>query len=491
MRTALVKALKQPNIVVVCLLSIALGFSLAANYFHHDPPTALAAKDVALSNWRTAFEDVADKVGPSVVYITRQKTVEVQDPFSNFPDFFNFRQFSFPKSQPQTQVQRASGSGFIIRADGYILTNSHVVADADKVTVRLYDGREFTGKVLLDPQTDLALVKIDAKDLPALQFANSDDVKVGQWAVAIGAPFRLKNTMTVGVVSAIRKEVENPYSKDDYDQLPYPEIIQTDASINPGNSGGPLVDLDGKVMGINGAIYSTSGGNIGIGFAIPANTAKFVMSQLIDKGKVVRGFLGVEMRDLSIGVSEKLGVKEGVLVTGVQPDSAAEKGGIQLKDVIVKINEKPIKSGAELRHAIEALAPGTAAKIVVVRNKAEKTITVKIGEYDNKGQSSDGSTSDEQIAKTGLTVQPLSDELRQTLGIDKDIEGVVVRKVEPGSPAENAGLAPKDVITEIDNDPITSVASFAKAVSKLKSGDTSIIVAQRGERSLIIEMTLD
>ena len=487
MRTALAKALKQPNIVVVCLLSIALGFSLAANYFHHDPPTAIAAKDVAMSNWRTAFEDVADKVGPSVVFITRQKTVSVQDPFSDFPSFWPF---SVPRnSQPQTQVEKASGSGFIVRADGYILTNSHVVADADKVTVRLFDGREFTGKVFLDPQTDLALVKIDAKNLPVLQFANSDDVKVGQWAVAIGAPFRLKNTMTVGVVSAIRKEVENPYSKDDYDQLPYPEIIQTDASINPGNSGGPLVDLDGKVMGINGAIFSTSGGNIGIGFAIPANTAKFVMSQLIDKGKVVRGYLGVEMRDLSIGVSDKLGVKEGVLVTGVQSGSAADNGGIQLKDVIVKVNDKPTKSGAELRHAIEALIPGTTAKVVVVRNKAEKTLTVKIGEY--KNQASGESASEEQVAKTGLTVQPLTDEVRQSLGIDKDIQGVVVRKVEPGSPAENAGLAPKDVITEIDNDPITSVASFAKAVSKLKSGDTSIVVAQRGDRSLIIEMTLD
>ncbi|MEN6357126.1 MAG: Do family serine endopeptidase [Armatimonadota bacterium] len=489
MRTAFSKALKQPNILVVCVLSVALGFSLAANYYHHSSAPAIAAtKDAAMSDWRTAFEDVADKVGPSVVYITREKTVEVRDPFAGFDNLFNLSPFSIPRQSQETQKQTqiASGSGIIVRSDGYILTNSHVVADADRVTVKLLDGREFKGKVFLDPRTDLALVKIDAKDLPAAQFADSDKVKVGQWAVAMGAPFKLRNTMTVGVVSAIRKEVEGANSQED---LPYPEIIQTDASINPGNSGGPLVDLDGKVMGINGAIYSTSGGNVGIGFAIPANTAKFVMAQLIEKGKVVRGYLGVSMKDLTSTLSEKLGAKDGVLVEDIQSDSPAAKGGIKVKDVITSVNGKRTNNAAELRHAVETIAPNTSVKVTVIREKAEKTLTVKVGEVPDKLDGA--STSDEDSVKTGLTVQPLTPEIASSIGVDKDIQGVVVRKVEPGTPAERAGFAVKDVITEIDDTPITSVASFAKAVSKLKNGDTSIVVVQRGERSVIIEMTMD
>jgi serine protease Do len=442
-----------------------------------------------MSDWRTAFEDVADKVGPSVVYITREKTVAVADPFAGMDNFFNFGPFSIPKpsQEAQKQIQVASGSGIIVRSDGYILTNSHVVADADRVTVKLLDGREFRGKVLLDPRTDLALVKIDAKDLPAVQFADSDKVKVGQWAVAMGAPFRLRNTLTVGVVSAIRKEVEGLNSKDD--DLPYPEIIQTDASINPGNSGGPLVDLDGKIMGINGAIYSTSGGNVGIGFAIPANTAKFVMAQLIEKGKVVRGYLGVSMKDLTPTLSGKLGVKDGVLVEDIQSDSPAAKGGIKVKDVITSVNGKPTRNAAELRHTVETIAPNTSVKVTVIREKSEKTLTVKVGEVPDK---LDGTlTSDEDSVKTGLTVQPLTPDIAASIGVDKDIKGVVVRKVEPGTPAERAGFAAKDVITEIDDTPIASVASFAKEVSKIKSGDTVIVVVQRGERSVIIEMTMD
>ncbi|MHB9038516.1 MAG: Do family serine endopeptidase [Armatimonadota bacterium] len=484
MRTAL---LKQPSLVVVCLLSIALGFSLAANYYHHAPVTAIAAqaKSAELSDWRTAFEDIAEKLGPSVVYITSEKTVEVNaGPFGGMEDFFNFGPFNGPRRAPETQkrTQTASGSGFIVRSDGYILTNNHVVAGADRVNVKLLDGREFKGKVLLDPRTDLALVKIDAKDLPTAQFADSDKVKVGQWSVAMGAPFGLRNTVTVGVVSAVRKEV------DPNDPLPYAEVIQTDASINPGNSGGPLVDLDGRVMGINGAIYSTSGGNVGIGFAIPANTAKFVMDQLIEKGKVVRGYLGVEMRDLTPTFSEKLGAKEGALVTSIQSGAAADKGGIKTKDVIVKVDGKPIRSGAELRHTVESIAPGTEIKVVVVRDKSQKTLTIKVGEAP---AGTEESATEEGTDKTGLTVQPLTPELAKEIGVDKDIQGVVVRKVEEGSAGDRAGLRPKDVITEIDNSPITSVATFSKAVSKLQSGDTAIIVAQRGERSVIIEMPID
>ncbi|MCE5200008.1 MAG: Do family serine endopeptidase [Armatimonadota bacterium] len=486
MRTALKQALKQPSLVIVALLSLALGFSLAANIYHHTPSPAIAAptKDTALSDWRTVFEDISDKLAPSVVYITTETTVEVSNPMSGLDDFFNFGPFGGPRNAPETrkQTKRASGSGVIVRSDGYILTNNHVVAGADKVTVRLADGRKFNGKVLTDPRTDLALVKIDAKDLPAAQLADSDKVKVGQWSVAIGSPFGLRNTLTVGVVSAVRKEV------DPEDPLPYPEVIQTDASINPGNSGGPLVNLDGRVIGINGAIYSTSGGNVGIGFAIPSNTAQFVMKQLIDKGKVVRGFLGVEMRDLTPSLGDKLGAKEGALVTSVVDDGAAAKAGLQVKDIIIKVDNQQISSGSELRHAVEKLAPGETVKMIVIRDKKEKTISVKLGEApsgNDSASSSDGSD------KTGMQVQPLTSDLAKQLGIGDGVQGVVVRKVDPGSAADHAGIQPKDVITEVDNTPVTSVATFSKAMSKLGSGDTALVVVQRGDRSVIVELQLD
>ncbi|MDH7601989.1 MAG: Do family serine endopeptidase [Armatimonadota bacterium] len=483
MKKTLLRHNQNLSLAIIIGLSIALGFSIAANLYHRSTPAAaVAASESPLpQGWQDAFVLVAEKLRPCIVHITSEKTVEVPS-FPWFDDFFWPFGGGRSRPEPEKRVQQATGSGVIVRSDGYILTNNHVVAGADRVTVKLADGREFTGKVLLDPYSDLALVKIDAKDLPAAQFGDSDKVKVGQWVAAIGNPFGLENTVTAGVVSAVR------HISSSEDPLPGAEVIQTDASINPGNSGGPLVDLQGRIIGINFTIYTTSGGNVGVGFAIPANIAKNVMTQLIEKGKVVRGYLGVIPRDLTPVLREKLGVQEGALVESVDKDTPAEKAGIKVMDVIVSVNGKPVKDSADLRRIVQSIAPGTKVKVVVVRDKTRKTLDVTISELPVKSASAGG---DKATDKIGLSVQPLTRELARQLGLDESVRGVLVRRVEPGSAADRAGIRRNDVIVEIDGNPVDSVASFTKAISKLKSGDTAIVVVQRGDRTQIITLRID
>lgn len=493
MRSGLKAMLRDHSQILVCVLSIALGFSLAANFYGNkmiSTANAAPTKVEALSDFRNVFESIADKMAPSVVNITSEKTVEASQA-PNFDDFFNFGPFGMPRPNApkgnDKKTEEATGTGVIVRSDGYILTNDHVVGGADHVTVKLSDGREFTGKVIRDSKTDLALVKIEAKDLPAAQFADSESVKIGEWALAMGNPFGFENTLTVGVVSGLRREFSVPDPDNPQGGTYYPDAIQTDASINPGNSGGPLVDIDGKIMGINSAIYSRSGGSMGIGFAIPANTAKMVMGQLIEHGKVVRGYLGLMPQNLNPVLSNKLGAKSGALVASVDKDSPAEKGGVEVKDVITKIDGKPIKDALDLRRVVQSIAPNKEVKIVLIRDKKEKTLTVKLGEAPTTEQSNGDTDTD----KVGLSVQPLTSDMTKQLGVDDNLKGVVVRKVEPGSPAYRAGIRPNDVILEIDDTPVTSIASFDKAKKQIKVGDTAIVVVQRGDRSVILEMRVE
>ncbi len=483
MRKKLLLQNQNLSLILIVVLSIALGFSLAANFYRRDVSvTAIAASENPIPQpWQEAFVLVAEKLRPCIVHIKSEKMVEVPR-FPWFDDFFWPFGGGRNRPEPEKRVQQATGSGVIVRSDGYILTNNHVVAGADRVTVKLADGREFTGKVLLDPYSDLALVKIDTKDLPAAQFGDSDKVKVGQWVAAIGNPFGLENTVTAGVVSAVR------HISSSEDPLPKAEVIQTDASINPGNSGGPLVDLQGRIIGINFAIYTTSGGSVGVGFAIPSNIAKNVMSQLIEKGKVVRGYLGVIPRDLTPVLKEKLGVQQGALVESVDKDTPAEKAGIKVMDVIVSVDGKAVNNSADLRRIVQNIAPGTKVKVVVVRDKTRKTLDVTIGELPVEGGTAgDGSAAD----KIGLSVQPLTPEIARQLGLDESVKGVVVRKVEPGSAADRAGIRRNDVIVEIDGTPITSVASFTSSINKLKSGDTALVVVQRGDRTQVVTLRID
>jgi|LSQX01.1.fsa_nt_gb serine protease Do len=477
--------MKNPSLVLVCILSLALGFSLAA-HFYNTGGTAIAAppKDLTTSNWRTAFADIADKLAPSVVFITSEKDVTYQaiDPFEGFG--FGWPFGNQPRRAPKTekQTQKATGTGFVVRSDGYILTNNHVVAGADRVTVKLADGRDFKGKVFLDPRTDLALIKIEAGNLPAVSFADSDKVQVGEWAIAIGNPFGLRNTVTVGVVSALRREADSSADNG----LDYPEAIQTDAAINPGNSGGPLVDVDGKVIGINFMIYSSTRQSAGIGFAIPANSAKFVMDQLITKGKVVRGYLGLMPVDLSPVKAQVYGANKGALVESVEPDSPAAKAGIQVADVITKIDGKTVDTALDLRRLTQAVSPGSSVTLTVVRDKAEKTISVKLGEAPSGAETAKGETG----GKLGLSVENLNEQKARSLGIPKTT-GVVVSAVEQGGAADRAGIQAKDVITRVNNTTITNVASFNNAISKLKADDTAVMVIHRGGNSAIIEVPLE
>ncbi|MGI6295914.1 MAG: Do family serine endopeptidase [Armatimonadota bacterium] len=475
---------KNPSLLMVCILSLALGFSLASHYYQHVSSPAIAAppKDLSNANWRTAFADIADKIAPSVVFITSEKDVTYQsiDPFEGFGFGWPFGE---PRQAPKTEkrTQKATGSGFVVRSDGYILTNNHVVAGADRVTVKLSDGRDFKGKVFLDPRTDLALVKIEATNLPAVTFADSDKVQVGEWAIAIGNPFGWRNTVTVGVVSALRRE-SDPSA--DNGGLGYPEAIQTDAAINPGNSGGPLVDVDGKVIGVNFMIISSTRQSAGIGFAIPSNSAKFVMDQLITKGKVVRGYLGLVPVDLSPVKAEVYGTKKGALVESVEADSPADKAGIQVADIITQIDGKTVDTALDLRRVTQSLAPGSTIKLTVLRDKAEKVLTVKLGEAPSGLEEAKAETG----GKLGLSVDALTQQKARSLGLP-GTSGVVVTNVEPGSAADRAGIQKDDVISRIDNTVVKNVATYNAAIAKLKNA--AVMVIHRGGTTSIIEVPLD
>ncbi len=478
--------------LVMSILLLALGFSVALN-IQNNPLSRTASAQSASpklpSNFENLFADMAKNLSPAVVHITSEMNAPAVEADSgddnSMPMPFGFQ---MPPMQRQPQrPQQATGTGVIVRSDGYVLTNDHVVGGADRVTVRLSDGREFKGKVFRDPRTDLALVKIEAKDLPYAGFADSEKARVGQWVMAIGNPFGYDNTVTVGVISGLSREFSVPDPGSPMGGKFYPDAIQTDASINPGNSGGPLVDTDGKVIGITSAILSESGGNMGIGFAVPSRTCKFVMDQLITKGKVVRGFLGLMPSNLTPVLAQKLGAKDGALVQSVDPDSPADKGGIKVKDVITNIGGKDIRNAIDLRHTVETFAPNTDVKITVIREKQEKSLTVKLGQAPSGTEEPTANPAD----KVGMNVQPLTDDTAKSLNLPNNTKGVVVTSVAPGGAAQRAGIRQGDVITEIDDAAITGVASFSKAISKVKSGDTAILVVMRGNRSTIIELTLD
>jgi len=493
---------KRAALIVLVLVSMAAGALLYANYhgdtqaYAVDQATAARADGTSLLDIQNAFAAVAEKVGPAVVNITSEKKVEVsRSPFDDFfRDFPGFPGFPFPRSKGGDTVPRydmARGSGVIVRSDGYILTNDHVVGGADRVTVKLKDGREFKGTVLRDPRTDLALVKIDARNLPTAELADSDKVRVGQWAIALGNPYGLDHTLTVGVVSAVTREFTVPDPESPGNARYYPDAIQTDASINPGNSGGPLVDIFGRVIGINAAILSPSGGNIGVGFAIPSNTAKFVMDQLIEKGKVTRGYLGLMPADLTPVQKEKFGVKEGAVVQSVDEDTPAADAGIKPMDVITEFNGQKVKDALDLRRKVAATPPGTKVKVTVYRDRKPIDLTVKLGEAPDLAKGEKPSRERDGDTRIGLRVETVTPEIARDLELKEGTKGVVVRSVEAGSPADRAGIEVGDVILKVDQTPIKDVASFRAAIGKLKSGDTALLLVQTKGRTRIVEVTID
>lgn len=426
---------KQAFFIVIGLLSIA-------NSIHPKNINNTGANLLEQSS--LAFTHIADKAMPATVFIKvqiTQQTHEFANPFDMYGDDL-FRKFFGPQfqnpQQPQQQ-QVGGGSGFLISDDGYIVTNYHVIKDSSLITVILNDDREYTATVKgTDPRTDLALLKIEEKNLPYLSFGDSDKLRVGEWVVATGNPFGLEATLTVGVVSAKGRQ--------DVGIASYEDFIQTDAAINPGNSGGPLLNLQSEVVGVNTAIFSRSGGYMGIGLSIPSKMAEHVISQLKNDGGVKRAYLGIVLQPVDKELADALTLEkqEGILVSEVMKDSPAAKAGLENGDIIVQCNDKPIKNVNKFRNDIALMNPGSSIKLRILRNNKPMTLTATLGT-----QSEGEAISTETIQKIGLQIENLNSETVAKLGLPSDLEGVLISKVKPGSPAALAGIRPSFIITGV------------------------------------------
>jgi serine protease Do len=431
------------------------------------------------------FSALAEQVGSAVVNIQVEKTGNDKDvarQFEGHPFGMNpfgderFKDFFGKQMPPQERRQAGIGTGFIIDKNGYIITNNHVVEDADKIKVKLKDEREFDAKVIgRDPQTDLALIKIDAKgDLPVANLGRSADLKVGEWVVAVGSPFGLEQTVTAGIVSAKGRVIGSG---------PYDDFIQTDASINPGNSGGPLVNLNGEVVGINTAIIAHGQG---IGFAIPIDMATKIVAQLKDNGEVTRGWLGVNIQDLKGDLAEYYGAKnsEGVLVTDVVPGNPADKAGIKAKDVITAVNGEKVKTSRELTAKAATLPVGETTKITVLREGKEKTFDVKVAKRPQTVADA-GKPQVEKEGEFGLQVTDLTPEMAQRLNVKRE-GGVVVVGVRPDSKAYKAGVQQGDLILEVNRQSVTSTGELKQLLAKFKGGDAISLLVQRANSGMMV-----
>lgn len=449
----------------------------------------------ALKQFSEAFEEAANKVSSSVVSIFAEQVIEQQSPFG-FPDdslrdffgddFFK-RFFDIPDLKGEKRTVRSLGSGVIVSRDGYILTNNHVVENAQKLSVVIGDKKKYVAKVIgADARSDVAVIKINAKDLPAATLGNSDECKVGEWVIAVGNPFSLMHTVTAGIISA--------KGRSDVTQSTYQDFIQTDAAINPGNSGGALADLEGKVIGINSMIVTPSGGNVGIGFAIPINMAKQVMEALISKGKVTRGYLALGPQDVDEDLAKALKLKttEGCLVQDVAPGGAADKAGIRKGDFIIEFNGKKVKNSADLVNMVAGTLPGTSVKIVLIRDGQTKEVTAVVGERpeERPERPARPEKKQEQVNKRlGLSIQDLTPAIARQLGYQGD-SGALVIDVDAGSPAEDADLQRADLIKEVNRVEVKSVGDFNKALSSLKAGDTAALYVRRGQAFFFTTITI-
>ncbi|HID97645.1 MAG TPA: DegQ family serine endoprotease [Thermodesulfobacteriaceae bacterium] len=479
-----------------CTACLVATFLFIAAMAGNCPASDSDEENIALLD-RTAkaFAAVVEKAMPAVVFVSVEKIVKRRapappfsggDPFGFFNDPF-FERFFGPRGpgrdKPREFHQRGQGSGFIISKDGYILTNNHVVGDADIIKVKLPDGREFEAKVIgTDPQSDVAVIKIDSDgSLPVLALGNSDALEVGEWVIAIGNPFGLTQTVTVGVVSA---KGRSRVGINDYENF-----IQTDAAINPGNSGGPLINIRGEAVGMNTAIFSRSGGYMGIGFAIPINMATKIKDQLIKKGKVTRGWLGVVIQDIDEDLAKSFGLKnvEGVLIAEVTDDSPAWKAGLKQGDVVLKLNGRKVDDVAELRNRIALTAPGTEISLDVLRNGKKKSVNVIIGEKPSQAVSL--ISRNEMLSKLGLGVQDLTSELAEQFGYKKG-QGVLVVEVEADSLAASAGIRSGQLVEEVNRRRVHNTEELIDALSISKKSNRVLFRIRDGEFSRYVAIRL-
>lgn len=444
-----------------------------------------------LAETERAFVEISKRVTPAVVNISTTKSFRgmergpvspfFQDPF--FRRFFG-DEFLREHDTPRKYKEQSLGSGVIVTDDGYIVTNNHVVEGADEIKVVLSDRKEYAGKIVgADPKTDLAIIKIKASELPAIVWGDSDHIEVGEFVLAIGSPFGLNQTVTSGIISA--KGRANVGIAD------YEDFIQTDAAINPGNSGGALVNIRGELIGINTAIFTRSGGYMGIGFAVPSNMAKSVMDSLVKEGKVTRGWLGVYIQDITPELAKqfKLSNNSGALISDVMDGSPADKAGLQRGDVILQYNGKEVENNSHLRNMVAQTPVGKTIDVRVIRDGRTELLKVVIGELPAdlaKGESGEGSP---EGVFQGVTVQGLTTELRERLDIPDKIKGVVVSGVAADSPAQGYGLKPGDVILQINRKDVRTVKDFSKAAEEVKKGDSVLMLVYRDGMTIYITLS--
>jgi len=437
------------------------------------------------------ISELVETSAPAVVNITSKKEVSMRSRENLFDEFE--RRFGIPRTfpqvpqQPQTREAVSYGSGFIFK-DQYLLTNFHVVEDATEIIVSLNDRREFLAEVVgVDPLSDLAVLKIDGKSLPKVKIGKSEDVKVGDWVVAIGSPFSFDFSVTAGIISAKGRSIQNQNIGN------YVPFIQTDVAINPGNSGGPLFDLDGEVIGINAQIYSRSGGYQGLAFAIPIDVAMEVADQLIDDGVVKRGYLGVRVAEVDNDLALALGMDKpfGALINDVEKGESADKGGLLPGDVITEFNGKEIKFSSDLPHVVGRIKPGTRSRAKVIRSGESKTLTFSLGELPTDERSFIPARAEASSDPLGLRLEDLNDENSQASDPE---EGVVVTRVTPGSAAAGK-IMRGDIITDVivsgDRKPVIDIDSFEEIVDSLSSGDKIALVGRRSGNRFFVAITVD
>jgi len=453
-------------------------------------PRALPTSAVRESGPILSYADVVDRVAPAVVTIRASKRVRAPQQFPFFDDPF-FRQFfngGVPRARGESQVEHALGSGVIVRADGYIVTNHHVIDGAEDIRVDLNSRHTYSAKLIgSDAPSDLAVLKISAGDLAVLQLGDSDKVRVGDVCLAVGNPLGVGESVTAGIISAKGR------STDTVGGGSFQDFLQTDAPINQGNSGGALVNTRGELIGINSQILSSNGGNIGIGFAIPSNMAKNVMGQLLGKGTVQRGLLGVGIQPVTSDLASSLGLKEarGVIVNSVTAGGPSEKAGIKTGDVILEFNGKGVNDSNVLRNEVAATEPGTEVTLTILRNGNRQPVKVRLGTLTpESAQAAEGQGGGEQGAgKLGITVEPLTPDIAQQLRLRRGTEGVVVDSVDPGGPAAQVGIQNGDVIQEVNRQPVRSSSELREALRK--SGDRPpLLLINRGGQTVFIPVPL-
>ncbi len=426
----------------------------------------------------TGFYPVVQKVVPAVVNIASSKIIRTpQDQLSPFFSDPFFRQFfgNVPRL-PQRQLERSLGSGVIVSSGGYVLTNNHVVSGATDIEVSLSDKRNFKASIVgTDPMTDVAVIKLNATDLPVLVLGNSDQLNVGNFVLAVGNPFGLSGTVTMGIVSA--------KGRGNLGIEGYENFIQTDAAVNPGNSGGALVDVRGELIGINTAIVAgSSGGNQGIGFAVPINMARQVMDQVIKRGKVVRGYLGAWIQPVTPKIAKSFGLPkvEGVLLSDIAPNGPAAKAGLKREDIVLQMNDQPVNDPSEFQLRIAMTPPGSTVRLKVFHGGSERTVTVSLGELPEKGEQAENEEGTSNSSLQGLSVEDLTPDIARQLHLPRNTRGVVVTDVDSGSAAAEAGLRQGDIIQEINRRPVNSVGDFNRIVSTLDNQDILILINRGG-----------